>query len=747
MANSYTRRINLYINGKEVRDDISSIRKEFVKNTNELARMKVGSEEYNKKLREVGQLKGILDNHTKAIREASGATKENTSSLGKLVDSAKGLLPAFSFAAIAAGAKAAFEKIVSATDTLGTKWDIFTGGLKSGMDEFWRTMATGDFSNFITNMRSAISVGREYQLVLDDLEAKQRAMGIAESDSRAEIVSLEEQLKNVGLTPEQRLAAGNRRIQIEEELAARRTKIAQAEYDNEVMMAMQASKLSKERLQELIADNSKETKLQAENLIQLRQQYKKLSDANQVVVGGVKVPGMATPEMNELKSEMASFPAFIASYANDLEKLGRVTDEKLNRVVASYTSLKDAEVSGRESIKRIISMVDSLKAGSAGKPPGSNSKTLPKELDLAALLGASIEKQQEIINDYFSKAGEGAFDAFLAAIEKSQSEKEIDFSILPEMPDEKEATDPSQDPAILAFEKTAEFKRAFALSQYEQEIIDREEYQEILTQIDKEAEEKRKEYRLLITQTSLEAVNSMIGAAASFYQAKKNEELEAAEGNAEQQDQIRRKYAEKEKKIAVSQALIGGALSIMRILSGQGTGNFIIDGLLKAIMIAATVVTTGLQVATINAQKFAKGGFTNPGGYTTGPKMYVAGEAGTEWIAPNWMTEHPTTAQMIYSLENIRRKKIGLSPAVQNFASGGFTSNRSGYRAISETTANGNTPNNDTPNNLSNNKLDAIIVALNSTEKAIKNMKVYTSIEDIRKADKNYTQIENTRGM
>jgi TP901 family phage tail tape measure protein len=84
MAQTYDRRINLYINGKEVRNDIASIRKEFYKNTNELARMTVGSEEYNKKLREVGQLKGILDNHTKAIREASSATKENAGFLGNL---------------------------------------------------------------------------------------------------------------------------------------------------------------------------------------------------------------------------------------------------------------------------------------------------------------------------------------------------------------------------------------------------------------------------------------------------------------------------------------------------------------------------------------------------------------------------------------------------------------------------------------------------------------------------------------
>ena len=745
MAENHNRRINLYINGKEVSNDIVSIRKEYFRANNELSRLTIGTKEYNAKLKEVGSLKGMMDQHTKSIREASGATKENNSAMSKLLGTAKGLLPAMGWAAIAAGAKAAFGQIVNSTDTLSTQWAILTGGLKSGMDEFWRTMATGDFSNFITNMRSAITVGREYERVLDDLEAKQRAMGIAEADSRAEIISLEEQLRNVGLTPEQRLAAGNRRIQIEEELAARRTKIAQAEYNNELMMAKQASKLSEERLQELIADNSKETKLQAEALIEIRNRYKKLSNANQVVVGGVKVPGMATPEMNELKSEMASFPAFIASYANDLEKLGNVTDEQLNKVVASYTSLKDAEVSGRESIKRVITMVDSLKAGNTGKTPGSNPKTLPKELDLAALLGASIEKQQEIINSYFSKAGEGAFDAFLDAIEKTQNEKKIDFSILPEMPDEKETTDISQDPAILAFKETAEFKRAYALSQYEQDIIDRKEYQEILTQIDKEAEDERKEYKLLITQTSLEAVNSMIGAAASFYQAKKNEELEAAEGNAEQQDQIKRKYAEKEKKIAVAQALIGGALSVMRILSGQGTGNFIVDGILKAIMIAATAVTTGLQVATINNQSFSDGGPTGPGGKYEPKGVVHAGE----YVIPQEGTQNPQLRPFIDFMEVSRKKgslarlNIGqIIPAISSrqMYSGGYSSFDTQNTPPSNKDQTLNGP-------YSNQRIEQLIAANTAAMNDIKHLKIYTSIEDIRKADKNYTEIQNTRGL
>lgn len=699
MANSYTRRINLYINGKEVRDDISSIRKEFVKNTNELARMKVGSEEYNKKLREVGQLKGILDNHTKAIREASGATKENTSLLDKLKNAAGGLLGAFSFAAIAAGAKAAFEKIVSATDTLSTKFNIFTGGLKSGMDEFWRTMATGDFSNFITNMRSAITVGREYERVLDDLEAKQRAMGIAEANSRQEIVSLEEQLRNVGMTPEQRLAAGNRRIQIEEELAARRTKIAQKEYDNEVMLAKQASKLSEERLQELIADNSKETKLQAENLIQLRQQYKKLSDANQVVVGGVKVPGMATPQMNELKSEMASFPAFIASYANDLEKLGNVTDEQLNKVVASYTSLKDAEVSGRESIKRVITMVNSLQA--EGKKAGNNGTQTNAKTPTPDLSGALTPAKEEPLDMSWITADIEAEAQRLA--EKKASEEEW-----------------------------TEFMKKMADERMQKAIEENDQYLK-----DLEFQKQIKEAKQQLVSEQIGAFGAVAGALASMFK----------EGSAAQ---IAALAIEKGAAIAqiIYQTAIANAkaVAISPLTAGQPWVSInTISAAASIAGIVATTISSFKDKKNNDKQGFYIGGHTGNGG-----KYEVAGVVHkNEYVIPSEGIENPQLRPFIDFIEVSRKKgslaSLNLGQIIPSISSRQMYSG--GYSSNSAQEINTSKLRDWSPYGSGDKAQNEVIKQLVEAVNELKNLKIYASIEDIRKADKNYTEIQNTRGL
>ena len=63
MAQSYNRRINLYINGKEVSNNIASIRAEMNKLVNAQARMTIGSKEYTAQTAKIRSLKAIMDQH------------------------------------------------------------------------------------------------------------------------------------------------------------------------------------------------------------------------------------------------------------------------------------------------------------------------------------------------------------------------------------------------------------------------------------------------------------------------------------------------------------------------------------------------------------------------------------------------------------------------------------------------------------------------------------------------------------
>jgi len=84
-------------------------------------------------------------------------------------------------------------------------------------------------------------------------------------------------------------------------------------------------------------------------------------------------------------------------------------------------------------------------------------------------------------------------------------------------------------------------------------------------------------------------------------------ELEAVGDNKEKQEEIRKKYAKQEQKIAISEAIIKAGLIVLNALQTQP---FIPLGLIAA---AGAAITAGLQIASIKSQKFAEGGKVKSG--------------------------------------------------------------------------------------------------------------------------------------
>ena len=127
---------------------------------------------------------------------------------------------------------------------------------------------------------------------------------------------------------------------------------------------------------------------------------------------------------------------------------------------------------------------------------------------------------------------------------------------------------------------------------------------------------------------------------------------------------------EDDRKAALGQAVINGALAVVKALPNIG------------LSIAAGVAAAA-QIAVILAEptpEFAVGGFSNedPAGYVGQPTIFknsssgrpfMAGEAGKEWIAPNWMVTNPRYANVIGMLESARKEK-------RAFADGGYNADQ-----------------------------------------------------------------------
>lgn len=123
--------------------------------------------------------------------------------------------------------------------------------------------------------------------------------------------------------------------------------------------------------------------------------------------------------------------------------------------------------------------------------------------------------------------------------------------------------------------------------------------------------------------------------------------------------------------------------------------------------------------------KFAEGGATlKNGGPVNSPVLAMAGEAGPEWIAPNWMLQHPATADIIGALENIR---------VNKFATGGSTTGTGTFPVFTN-------PNRS--DQASNNEMLQLLTTISS--KLDKPIRAYIAYDDLTRASDDVSNIQRS---
>lgn len=111
-----------------------------------------------------------------------------------------------------------------------------------------------------------------------------------------------------------------------------------------------------------------------------------------------------------------------------------------------------------------------------------------------------------------------------------------------------------------------------------------------------------------------------------FRRAAMNRELAAAGDNEKKKEQIRKKFARKQKQEAILMAIINGALGITKAFAQTGVLGFITGALIAA--------ATAAQIAIISSQPLAVGGVVGQG--NSGFSLTTVGERGKEALAiPN----------------------------------------------------------------------------------------------------------------
>jgi hypothetical protein len=569
-----------------------------------IERLKSMSKEQRENSREGKQLAATIDRQDKELKQLDTTMGKSNRNVGNYKSAFAGVskvLGAFGLA-LGAGALAVkgFNKTIAATQSLGDKFEIMMGGMRAGVDKFFKVLATGDFSNFLSNMREAIKAGKEYAKVMDDLGDRQRAQQIAEADVVLERQKLLATLRDQMSTNEERIAAADRIIAMEDELGSKRTENARIAYQAEIDRLKALTGLGKEELETFLRNYSNNSDLiaQAEKynaLIKERKGIERAQMSAQMGGGGAMGAGMMIPRMEsgrvkEIEQEIKGFNEEQLAFITTYNKYLQTNDEGLDKLVTSYSELKNAEASALEATQRVLSRRSTLLDENARKQDQQNEDTKK-----------SSKKNNELTT----------FDTDLQIIEYARRQKEYAEMLAAQQMDHENYIDET----LANAEDFIDAQIAEDNREFENWI----ENEKAKTDKLKEEEEKRAEAReqgrdvaIDIARQTFELIMTLQDRQLANLETQKAHELELAGDNAMRREQIEKEYAQRSTEIKRKQANTEKALGIFNAAINTAVGitkalSLGPVGVALAILIG---ILGGVQIATIAAKpipQFAKG--------------------------------------------------------------------------------------------------------------------------------------------
>lgn len=128
---------------------------------------------------------------TKGLNDAKKETLgfgKNLTSAGKAVEGLKAFVGKLGVAVgVAGGAYEAFNKTIGSSRKLTEEWKGTIEGGKIAVDRFFTALASGDWSNFFNGLTSAVTQGKEFIKVLEQLESFDIGYSLVVGDSKSRL--------------------------------------------------------------------------------------------------------------------------------------------------------------------------------------------------------------------------------------------------------------------------------------------------------------------------------------------------------------------------------------------------------------------------------------------------------------------------------------------------------------------------------------------------------------------------------
>lgn len=240
------------------------------------------------------------------------------------------------------------KKIIASTKDGADQFAFAVEGATAGLGYFFKSIATGDWSNFFDNMTKAIKVGYEYAKMMDDVKESGWALSMMESGNLKRKAELEIMLRDQNLSPTDRKKFGDERMKIEEDETAKRIANAQKELDAYLLLATDRSKIDKDTLIGILKQTDETTRAKAV----MYNEALSFSESRRTNKTSEEY-GKYMPILKDVKEE-------VKIYADAMRGVGTIKEETIIGVVNAVNKLNKANASVEEGTKKIQTTINTV---------------------------------------------------------------------------------------------------------------------------------------------------------------------------------------------------------------------------------------------------------------------------------------------------------------------------------------------------------------------------------------------------
>lgn len=359
-----------------------------------------------------------LKPETEEFVAASKQLKLVRSRMKELEDSArssqsvfKGFFSKIGWGAIITGGIALFKKLgtdmIAQTQRIGDAWGRETSGWKNMYETFVESIGSGKgWTQLVQDMGEAYLAGKKVYDLMDELAEMNRSLRMHQADYNQELEENRQIMMDSTYSYEEREAAAQTVIDIENKMAAERKQIAQQEYDANTLLVEQKTKMS-EADREFFIKNYNDNK----EIIQQAQEYKKaLADvdgyqkrADNALTGIISSSGKVWEQAlnnqkawqtkaDEARATLANASQDVIAAYNILQKYNEGNDELIENWVQSYEKVKNAEADVTKATSRATKTRNAMRKQQSDELQ----KTINDEYKAAVKASEESFKQQEL---------------------------------------------------------------------------------------------------------------------------------------------------------------------------------------------------------------------------------------------------------------------------------------------------------------------------------------------------------------